>query len=80
MAFGGKSDLSGSRMRDYYTFESSSQFRQGLLLNHFLRETISFHKQCKTHYCFSVIGEGSFGNVYLVRRISDGQLYALKKV
>lgn len=26
------------------------------------------------------LGEGSFGNVYLVRRISDSQLYALKKV
>ena len=28
----------------------------------------------------SFIGEGSFGAVYLVRRISDNQLYALKKV
>ena len=28
----------------------------------------------------SFIGEGSFGSVYLVRRISDSQLYALKKV
>lgn len=26
------------------------------------------------------LGEGSFGSVYLVRRISDSQLYALKKV
>ena len=29
---------------------------------------------------FNILGEGSFGNVYLVRRISDGCLYALKKV
>ena len=27
-----------------------------------------------------LLGEGSFGSVYLVRRISDSQLYALKKV
>jgi len=26
------------------------------------------------------LGEGSFGTVYLVRRRSDDQLYALKKV
>ena len=28
----------------------------------------------------TALGEGSFGSVYLVRRISDNQLYALKKV
>jgi len=27
-----------------------------------------------------LIGEGSFGSVYLVKRISDNNLYALKKV
>jgi len=26
------------------------------------------------------LGEGSFGTVYLVKRLSDGQLYAMKKV
>lgn len=26
------------------------------------------------------LGEGSFGTVLLVRRISDGQLYAMKQV
>jgi hypothetical protein len=29
---------------------------------------------------FNCIGEGSFGTVYLVKRQSDGQLYAMKKV
>jgi hypothetical protein len=28
----------------------------------------------------TILGEGSFGSVYLVKRISDSQLYALKKV
>lgn len=32
------------------------------------------------HLTSLFLGEGSFGNVYLVRRISDGHLYALKKV
>lgn len=29
---------------------------------------------------FVVLGEGSFGTVYLVKRLSDGKFYALKKV
>lgn len=28
----------------------------------------------------TIIGDGSYGSVYLVKRISDGQFYALKKV
>lgn len=29
---------------------------------------------------YVVLGEGSFGTVYLVKRLSDGKFYALKKV
>ena len=29
---------------------------------------------------FVISGEGSFGTVYLVKRLSDGRFYALKKV
>ena len=31
-------------------------------------------------FFYFLTGEGSFGSVYLVKRISDGQLYALKQV
>lgn len=45
-----------------------------------LYEFLDFYASLNNFYYYVTIGEGAYSSVYKVQRISDNQIYALKKV
>ena len=67
------------------SYQNLNRFQKQIKKLHMLKNFTIIRTLGKLEILFlfiinSIIGEGSFGIVYLVKRNSDGQYYALKKV